>query len=362
MQFPSVPLPTWQRSKQREYSSSPPPPLVRSAPILGNDSFGLPTNDPDPFGVQALEEAGFEIKEAGTNSRPPSNAFAYTPSPKSPIFSTYIHCRTQSIDEITKRDVRRDSKRSTISVDHGTQTADLGPLTVAGSPSNSPIVKATENLSWTINEDAGEQDEVQGPTDLAEPDEVLAEEEHVELLEDESEVIVEEPVTVQLVAQAGAAPIVSRARLVTIPKRIPPPLPPRNPYRNRLGNITHTDSSSQSFSEEEREQSQDPEDEQEYQHSSQYSSRVTSPAKSGFDANSLESPNPWSETSATEEEPEAKAESINRKDEPATVEVDVDILEDKAAMDYDEFHSIPSTPIETIESRSEPIQISRAGQ
>ena len=361
MQFPSVPLPTWQRSKQRKYSS-PPPPLVRSAPILGDDSFGLPTNDPDPFGVQALEEAGFEIKEAGTHSRPPSNAFAYTPSPKSPIFSTYIHRRAQSIDEITKRDARRDSKRSIMSVDHGTQTADLAPLTVVKSPSNSPTVKATENLSWTIDEDTGEQDELQRPIDLAEPDKVLAKEEHVELLEDESEVTVEEPVTVQVVAQAGAAPIVSRARLVTIPKRIPPPLPPRNPHRNRLGNTTHTDSSSQSFSEEEREQSQYPEDEHEYQHSSQYSSRVTSPAKSGFDVNSLESPNPWSETSLTEEEQEVKAESTNRKDESAIVEVNVDTLEDKAAIDYDEFHSIPSTPIENIESRNELIRVSIAGQ
>ena len=311
--------------------------------------------------MQALEEAGFEIKEAGTKSRPPSSAFAYTPSPKSPIFSTYIHRRAQSIDGITKRDARRDSKRSTISVDHGTQTADLGPLTVAESPSNSPTVKATENLSWTINEDAGEQDELQEPTNLAEPDEVLAEEELVEPLEDESEVIVERPVAIQVVAQAGAAPIVSRARLVTIPKRIPPPLPPRNPHRNRLGNIVNTDTSSPSFSEEEREQSQDPDDEQEYQNSSQYSSRVTSPTKSGFDANSLESPNPWSETSVTEDEPEIKAEPNNRKDESAIIDIDVDGLEDKVAIDHDEFHSIPSTPVETIESRTEPIHVSATG-
>ena len=50
-------------------------------------TFGVPDNeDPDPFGVKALEMAGLEIRESGTRIRPPSSQFEYNPSPTSPFF------------------------------------------------------------------------------------------------------------------------------------------------------------------------------------------------------------------------------------------------------------------------------------
>ena len=97
-----------------------------------SDGFGVPSvDDPDPFGVRALEQAGLEIKEAGTQSRPTSETFEFKPSPTSPIFRQSF----QSIDGVSRQgsvgresvlhDPRRDSKRSVLSVDHGTQTAKL---------------------------------------------------------------------------------------------------------------------------------------------------------------------------------------------------------------------------------------------
>lgn len=52
--------------------------------------FGVPAKeDPDPFGVLALEQAGLTIKEAGTHRRPTSEQFEFRPSPSSPIYTTF---------------------------------------------------------------------------------------------------------------------------------------------------------------------------------------------------------------------------------------------------------------------------------
>lgn len=56
----------------------------------GRPAFGVPdAEDPDPFGVRALEMAGLEIREAGTKQRPPSSQFEYNPSPTSPFFGQF---------------------------------------------------------------------------------------------------------------------------------------------------------------------------------------------------------------------------------------------------------------------------------
>lgn len=63
----------------------------------GVPAFGVPDNeDVDPFGVKALEMAGLEIREAGTNLRPASSQFEYNPNPTSPLFSHFSH--RQSVD------------------------------------------------------------------------------------------------------------------------------------------------------------------------------------------------------------------------------------------------------------------------
>ena len=158
-----------------------------------DNGFGLPPpeDDPDPFGVHALEEQGMEVREAGTRTRPSGDAFEYRPSPTSPIFSTF-HVRRNS-----KRDSGQVSIAST-HTDRGTQTVNFDAPRTTESPrgtgSHSPVKKTSENLAEEV-EDGDSPNET---------------EEH------------EEP---------QEATVISRAKLVTIPKRIPPALPPRSPYR-----------------------------------------------------------------------------------------------------------------------------------
>lgn len=73
------------------------PSSLLSPPSPGRLGFGMPSvEDPDPFGVKALEMAGLEIREAGTKERPPSSQFEYNPSPTSPFFTHFN--RRQSTD------------------------------------------------------------------------------------------------------------------------------------------------------------------------------------------------------------------------------------------------------------------------
>ncbi|KAL2055598.1 hypothetical protein ABVK25_003840 [Lepraria finkii] len=159
--------------------------------------FGLPPSDddPDPFGVKALEQEGMEIKEikdTGAVSRPSSDAFEYRPSPSSPIFANFTSSRRHS-----KRDSGRLSiANSTASTDRGTQTADAldSPRFIEPPKeerNHSPVKKTTENLAEEVDDGESGHDQ----------------------------------------KKHEDRPVISKAKLVTIPKRSPPALPPRNPYR-----------------------------------------------------------------------------------------------------------------------------------
>jgi hypothetical protein len=126
------------------------PPMARSRQTSVDLKFGVPSpDDPDPFGVRALEEAGLMIKEAGSHSRPSSEAFEFRPSPSSPVFRNSF----QSFDGISKRDSRRESRRSNLSVDQGTQTADLpSPLTEQEPVYMSPTQMAAAVMPSPIRE------------------------------------------------------------------------------------------------------------------------------------------------------------------------------------------------------------------
>ncbi|MCJ1473967.1 hypothetical protein MMC13_002623 [Lambiella insularis] len=366
MPFPSVPLPTWVKPKSRPPSSSLP--VLKSLEILNEkDDFGLPSvDDPDPFGVHALEEAGFEIREAGSKSRPSSDAFEYRPSPSSPIFNNFARHSIQSIDSVSRRNSRRDSRRSVKSVDHGTQTfADLGTQTIDEVPrDNSPAKKMTEDLARIKDEDTEERYQEEPEDD----GEVEEEEEEAE----EAEIIMEEAApTVQYVAQTVASPIITRAKIVNIHKRIAPALPPRNPYRRRAPKPAKEESQDES----------QPQPSLDDEHSSHYSS----PTKSTFDRNSMDSPNPWSEvtsipdggtpeaqeddhvqpkptTSSTTRDSEAEPRPMMciAEDEEKFEEVDLYSAQphaintsgssitngERSGNEGEVFHSMPATPIE----------------
>lgn len=200
-----------------------------------SNSFGLPdAGDPDPFGVHALLNEGFEIREAGTKSRPSTEAFEYRPSPTSPIFGTFgrhsldggnrrdSNCVNRpSSNGSNRRDSKRSSKQSISSVDRGTQTEPLGPAwfedALRDRTRYSPSQKTTEDLSGEIDSEVADRNGV-------------ARKESVKSIPEVDE------------AHGGTGqPVISRARLVTIPRRVPPALPPRNPYRNHMPMITNTD-------------------------------------------------------------------------------------------------------------------------
>ncbi|KAL9008693.1 MAG: hypothetical protein Q9173_006206 [Seirophora scorigena] len=169
------------------------------------NGFGLPAgDDPDPFGVRALEAQGMEIREAGTRSRPTFDAFQYKPAPSSPIFSTF---RRHSLDSTSRRNSKRDSARSISSTDRGTQTYTTATSTTVDAPlSHSPLEETSERQE-------AEEDEAAtnglGITDTAQ----------------------NQAPSMPVMEQAAPQPVITRARLVTIPKRVPPALPPRSPYR-----------------------------------------------------------------------------------------------------------------------------------
>ncbi|KAI4243797.1 MAG: hypothetical protein LQ352_006967 [Teloschistes flavicans] len=185
-------------------SAEPTPGDMQLEQPEGTDNFGLPAeDDPDPFGVRALEAEGMEIREAGSRTRPSLDAFQYKPAPSSPIYNNF---RRHSADNASRRNSKRDSARSIASTDRGTQTISNNSSPKLESPTRqSPLEK-------TVEDQAAEADGTNGLGI--------------------SDASVFQPQPASLMEQATPQPVISRARLVTIPKRVPPALPPRNPYRN----------------------------------------------------------------------------------------------------------------------------------
>lgn len=110
-----------------------------SMPSSPHPSFGIPqVDDPDPFGVLALEMAGLEIREAGSRMRPTSSLFDINQTPMSPIIASKFS--RQSMDTFVSRSNRGSyvSMRTIRSqvTDAGTQT-DTGN-TPETSPSPGP--------------------------------------------------------------------------------------------------------------------------------------------------------------------------------------------------------------------------------
>ncbi|KAF4449912.1 LSB3-possible role in the regulation of actin cytoskeletal organization [Fusarium albosuccineum] len=103
--------------------------------------FGIPDpEDPDPYGVLALEKEGLEIREAVTHSRPSSQQFEYTPSRSSPIYNTFYRRSLETAGTRSNRDSYAStpsSHRFYASSDAGTQTEPVVVTPVANSSPNS---------------------------------------------------------------------------------------------------------------------------------------------------------------------------------------------------------------------------------
>lgn len=261
--------------------------------------FGIPDAvDPDPYGVLALQEAGMEIREAGTNSRPSSEQFEFKPSVTSPVYSTFRNSMyRRSIDTSSMMGSRRSSWRtstmssvleprtptmvdSSTQTDTGTQTQDdlPPPPTVKRpppvlpprqnvaripsppladipetraeevTPKAKPEVRHMEETSLNSEETEGDNPEImQANSSSSKPhdakdiesEEDDSEEESEEEEEEEDEVV-EEPI-IHEVHQAAAPQVITRARVVQVAKPVPPQLPLKSPFRNRMS--THSDAS-----------------------------------------------------------------------------------------------------------------------
>lgn len=264
-----------------------------STPASPRGAFGVPrADDPDPFGVLALEMAGLEIREAGSRLRPSSSQFEFNPTPLSPAMSKFSR---QSVETFTTRSNRASgmSSRTVKSqvTDAYTQTDTANTPDTTPSPGQSddgqargsidrmPEVKEHEEVDYTrvdlaplrqlsqehsigavLAADAAttpresigsapsapavEAPEVEKAEKAAKASNVDEDEQGTEeetndaddeddLDEDEEPVVFEVAAVQPARTQAIASRVIhAKGSVVTIPKRVPPPLPMRSALRS----------------------------------------------------------------------------------------------------------------------------------
>ena len=166
-------------------------------------TFGIPAeDDPDPYGVKALEAEGLNIREAGTHQRPSADAFEFRPSPTSPIYS---HFSRKSVDGSIRSRTWRESTHSLASIDRGTQTDEDESRSAGHSPkrdSTRALDPPRKHSQLVDDEHDHERERRESFSDVDSDAEI-----------------------------STAVPVMARARVVEVPKRHPPALPPRNPGR-----------------------------------------------------------------------------------------------------------------------------------
>ncbi|KAL9086914.1 MAG: hypothetical protein Q9165_006920 [Trypethelium subeluteriae] len=235
--------------------------------------FGIPDKeDPDPFGVKALQEAGLEIREATTRARASADDFEFKPSPTSPIYPAF---NRRSMDSRSAHSLSRRSswRTSTLSAENRTPTVDSATQTEFGgsgddaksdtspkrtsphrhsrqpslsdvpehhpatiSPTTSTPLSALPSPPPAILTNGHHHD---ASTSTTFAHELAPEPEAPEPDAEDDPIVVHEAAAAaspqllskpQLVTTTTTA-TATKARLVTVPKRAPPALPPRNPGR-----------------------------------------------------------------------------------------------------------------------------------
>lgn len=204
-------------------------------------NFGIPAeDDPDPYGVRALEKQGLVIKEAGSRNRPSMDVFEFRPSPTSPIYDSLS----------SRRSSWRTSTQSTTSVNRATQT-DYGGFDVATTETpTSPSSYSTKEVSPSRGLDVISQEPDNNEVFSKEGNDTSGNLEGLELGDDDGFDSVEIADVYVSNGRASTTSSFNRPRVVTIPPRpVPPALPPRNPGRNNHSahssdaaiSVTHSD-------------------------------------------------------------------------------------------------------------------------
>jgi lipid-binding SYLF domain-containing protein len=256
--------------------------------------FGVPDNeDPDPYGVLALEKEGMAVRDASTHERASWEQFSFNPSPTSPIHAVFaartsgerprsIVSRPASWRTSTQSSVLTSAPKAPSSLrtsleqsrpppvmaDSSTQT-DFPDLPVSGRSSMSSSRRSSGERRTSKMQNVPENDVLDTSPERREPLNVSkangyttpprtpplddtpkpAARQHDPEIdhtpkaydqdqdEDNHEVhIIEQPVvhSIQTIQPATQQKI-SKARLVTVAKRTTPKLPPRNPNRGGKG-------------------------------------------------------------------------------------------------------------------------------
>ncbi|KAI1382247.1 hypothetical protein F4677DRAFT_19685 [Hypoxylon crocopeplum] len=127
-------------------------------------AFGVPdTEDPDPFGVLALEMAGMGIREAGTRLRPDSSQFEYSPSPTSPFFPKVGR---QSVDTYLSRSNRGSYMSSRTIATERSQMTDAGTQTFIVTPQTTPSSSQSQSEDGNQPQMTEEFPEVKEPIEV----------------------------------------------------------------------------------------------------------------------------------------------------------------------------------------------------
>lgn len=226
--------------------------------------FGIPEkDDPDPYGVLALEKEGLGLKEAGTQKRASWEAFKFAPSPTSPIHAVYSRDGSQDrqsskhsswrtsafAGEVKSPSSLRNSfdlgrpRRPTLMTDTSTQT-DFPTASSSTRSGESPSRGGAESVvsqdsSKDTSKDTSKRSNANGYTTPPHTPPIITDSTHSPEDDDDDhfeDAHIEEPVvhsvqTVQAI-QPTSPTAISKARLVTVPKRVAPKLPPRNPNRS----------------------------------------------------------------------------------------------------------------------------------
>lgn len=232
--------------------------------LADGPAFGVPAaDDPDPYGVKALEAEGLFIREAGSKARPNHDIFEFRPNPASPVFSTFAR---RSVDS-SPRHSWRASVQSHTSVDRGTQTDDaslMATTPISRASSRSAAKEPTELPTLSLWQDESSQwhtAPIEGLGGVNENERELNvfSEEGRQTIEDDDDLEVHEATVSRRQSRIATpdeedvpastdsrrlSPNFIRARLVTIPKRpTPPALPPRHP-QHTWGSVSSRESTS----------------------------------------------------------------------------------------------------------------------
>ncbi|KAM0720418.1 hypothetical protein Q7P37_004554 [Cladosporium fusiforme] len=260
--------------------------------------FGVPDHeDPDPYGVLALEKEGMAVRDANTHERASWDQFSFHPLPTSPIAAVFARTsgerprsiisrpaswRTSTQSSVAQTAPKQPSSLRTsleqtrpppVMADSSTQT-DFPELPMSsrssmasdsrrssrGSVQNerraSPMQGVPENDVLNTSPDRRESASVSKTNGYTTPPRTPEIEEtpkpvasyydpEAEIKETEQDQdddlhddaqIIEKPVVQSIqTIQPASQQRISKARLVTVAKRAPPKLPPRNPNRGGKG-------------------------------------------------------------------------------------------------------------------------------